>query len=85
MVRFSVNILFFFVQRYFRVSQHADNKKPTKNIAGFLLETDVPDYSITPNCFPTLINAAIALSRCARVCPADSCTRMRACSLGTTG
>lgn len=35
MVRFSVNILLFFVQRNFRARQHTDNKKPTKKYRRF--------------------------------------------------
>ena len=43
------------------------------------------DYLITPSSLPTLINAAIALSKCAFSCPADNWTRIRACPFGTTG
>lgn len=39
----------------------------------------------TPNSLPTLMKAAIHLSSCSFVCPAESCTRMRAWSFGTTG
>lgn len=42
-------------------------------------------YLITPSSLPTFIKAAIALSKCAFSCPAESCTRIRAWSLGTTG
>lgn len=42
-------------------------------------------YFNTPSSFPTSVNAATAFSRFSRVCPADSCTLMRACPLGTTG
>ncbi len=34
---------------------------------------------------PILVNAAIALSRCSRSCPAEICTLMRACPFATTG
>lgn len=40
---------------------------------------------MTPSFLPTLVNAAIAASTCSFVCPADSCTRMRASPRGTTG
>ena len=42
-------------------------------------------YLITPSSLPTLINAAIALSKCAFSCPADNWTLLRACPFGTTG
>ena len=42
-------------------------------------------HLMTSSSLPTFTNAAMALSRCSRSCPADSCTRMRACPLGTTG
>ena len=40
---------------------------------------------ITPSSRPILMNAAIARSRCSRVCAADICVRMRAWPCGTTG
>lgn len=42
-------------------------------------------YLMTPSFFPTFVNAPIAASTCSLVCPADSCTRMRASPRGTTG
>ena len=39
----------------------------------------------TPNSRPTLMKAAIARSRCSRVCAALICVRMRAWPFGTTG
>ena len=43
------------------------------------------DYFSTASSWPTLMKAAMAVSRCARVWPALSCTRMRALPCGTTG
>ena len=42
-------------------------------------------YFSTPSSLPTLIKAAIHLSRCSFSCPAEICTRIRAWSFGTTG
>ncbi len=42
-------------------------------------------YFITPSSLPIFSNAATALSMCSFSCAADSCTRILACSLGTTG
>ena len=46
-------------------------------------------YALTsftaPSSLPTLVKAAMALSRWARLWAADICTRMRACPLATTG
>ena len=41
-------------------------------------------HGITRSCLPTAINASAARFTCSVVCDADSCTRMRACPLGTT-
>lgn len=41
--------------------------------------------AITPNAFPTLVKAVMACSIWCDSCAAESCTRMRARSLGTTG
>ena len=43
------------------------------------------ETQITPSSFPTLTKAAMHLSSCSRVWPAEICTRMRAWSFGTTG
>ena len=43
------------------------------------------DYFSTPSSLPTLMNAAMHLSRCSRSCAAEICTRIRACPWGTTG
>ena len=39
----------------------------------------------TPTFFPAFLNAATAISRCSRVCAADTWHRTRACPCGTTG
>lgn len=48
-------------------------------------EISTQHYFNTPNSFPTLVNAAIALSKWCVSCPALTCTRMRARPFGTTG
>ena len=42
-------------------------------------------YFSTPSSLPILVKAATHLSRCSLLWPADTCTRIRAWSLGTTG
>ncbi len=42
-------------------------------------------YLITPSSLPTFMKAAIALSSCSRVWPAESWTRILASPFGTTG
>ncbi len=42
-------------------------------------------YLMHPSSLPTLVKAAMHLSRCSRSCPAETCTRIRACPFGTTG
>jgi hypothetical protein len=42
-------------------------------------------YLTIPSVFPTVPNAAMALSRWAVSCAADICVRMRAFPFGTTG
>jgi len=54
-------------------------------VIGFSQCKYAQDYLITPNSLPILVKAAMALSKCSLLCPADICTLMRACSLGTTG
>ena len=44
-----------------------------------------PPYFNTPSAVPTFTNAAMAASKCARVCAALSWTRIRALPWGTTG
>ena len=42
-------------------------------------------HEAIPSSLPTVTNAAIARSTSSVECPADSCTRIRAAPLGTTG
>ena len=40
---------------------------------------------MTPSFLPTCLNASTVLSTSSKLCAADSCTRIRALPLGTTG
>ena len=55
-----------------------------KELEAAMAEEDYAFFS-TPSSLPTFMKAAMHLSSCSRVCAADSCTRILACSLGTTG
>src|SRR5436309_8009761 len=48
-------------------------------------EGAVRGYAMTPNSRPTFSKAVTAWVSCSRVCAAETCTRMRASPLGTTG
>ena len=59
------------------------NKKLSPTSGNSFMRTH--NYLITCIALPTLVKAAMALSRWAWVCAADSYTRMRACPFATTG
>ena len=60
-------------------------KKSEAFCFGFFILLKLKNYLITPNSLPTLVKAAMALSKSSRSCPALICTRIRALPFATTG
>ena len=60
-------------------------KKSEAKCFGFFILIKLKNYLITPNSLPTLVKAAMALSKSSRSCPALICTRIRALPFATTG
>ena len=73
----------------FRLVRHRPivliKQKIRSNGFGFFILLKLKNYLITPNSLPTLVKAAMALSKSSRSCPALICTRIRALPFATTG